>query len=311
MEFSKEYHAAKKEIEKIEKDIKQQKAELKKKAQSKKDLQNKNEALKQYISSSKERVDAEILKYMKEKIRLERCSSKSLLQIEDDPAIDKINRANENDVKRKKAEIEENNASISALESESKEIKAKIAESEKQLRSQKLRVVSEEAVYSKEMTSPMIDLVLEDYAERTLSCGYPDDDDDYVDDHISSYSPYDSDSGQGSSYSSGSSYDSKTDASYSSRNSSYGTPSRSDKSKSIFSSEPSSKQTKKTWYLISRNGKNQCVEVEHYTSNGSAAKRDMMSLYGISSSEIVTSSSGSRNPWPTMPCNRFDGTNSH
>ncbi len=66
-----------------------------------------------------------------------------------------------------------------------------------------------------------------------------------------------------------------------------------------------------TWFLVKRNGRQICVEVKHYVSNGYAAKRDMMALYGISPSDIVTSSGGSRNPWPTLACNSFDGTNSH
>jgi len=66
-----------------------------------------------------------------------------------------------------------------------------------------------------------------------------------------------------------------------------------------------------TWFLVRRSGKQICVKVEHYVNNGYAAKRDMMALYGISQSDIVTSSGGSKNPWPTLACNVFDGTKSH
>ena len=66
-----------------------------------------------------------------------------------------------------------------------------------------------------------------------------------------------------------------------------------------------------TWYLIRRSPCNICVKVEHYTNNKWAAQRDMMALYGLSSSDIITSSTGSTSPWPTLSCQSFDGTKSH
>ena len=190
MEFSKEYHAAKKEIEKIEKEIEKQKAELKKKEQSKKDLQKKNESLKQSISNSNKRADSEILEYMKEKIHSERHSPHCLLQIEDDPVIAKINKTNEMDVNQKKAEIDKNNASIITLESESETIKAKISKSEEQLKSLKQLVKNEEDKYIKETTSSMVSSILEKAITSAFSSVGSDDDDDDIDDYISSYSSY-------------------------------------------------------------------------------------------------------------------------
>ena len=67
----------------------------------------------------------------------------------------------------------------------------------------------------------------------------------------------------------------------------------------------------RTWYLVKKSGRQICVKVEHFVSNGYAAKRDMMALYGLSASDIVTSSGALKNPWPTLSCNIFDGTNSH
>ncbi len=69
--------------------------------------------------------------------------------------------------------------------------------------------------------------------------------------------------------------------------------------------------TTKTWYLVRKGGRQMCIEVEHYVSNKCAAQRDMMKLFGLSSGDIITSSAGTRNPWPTMPCSSFNGTNSH
>lgn len=147
------------------------------------------------------------------------------------------------------------------------------------------------------------------------------DSDDDVDDYTSSYSSYGSSySGIGDMYSSYSSYTSSSksySSDYQGLSHSSSSSLRSENAKptekkpssytTVFKASP----TTKTWYLINRNGKYQCIEVEHYSNNSYAAKRDMMSLYGISSSEIVTSSSGTRNPWPTNPCNHFDGTNSY
>ena len=66
-----------------------------------------------------------------------------------------------------------------------------------------------------------------------------------------------------------------------------------------------------TWYLVKKAGRQICIELIHCSNNKGAAQRDMMALFGLSSADIVTFSASVRNPWPSLPCNCFDGTRSH
>ena len=66
------------------------------------------------------------------------------------------------------------------------------------------------------------------------------------------------------------------------------------------------------FYLIRQCNRYSAVELICTSSNQYAAERDMMSLYGLSRSDIVTTSFGSKPVWAqTNPCQVFDGRNSH
>ena len=297
MTFSKEYYAAKKEVAEIDKQLESPQAELDKKETEKKQLLKNAESLKCSQKQDKRTLDTNILSYMKDKIRKERNGEKFIL-IEEDPVIADYNEKYKVSMAEKDKKIETVNESIASLDGEITKLKGKISVLKEKRKKPEAVIEREDAEYEEEIRLRVELRRLEEQYDSYSSY-----DNDASED---SYFSYGSLGGSSKSYSS---YD--YEKSYSSYGSSYEKTKKSTSPKSVSSYTPSFKPTTKTWFLVKRNGKNQCIEVEHYTNNGYAAKRDMMSLYGISSSDIVTSSSGSRNPWPTLPCNHFDGTNSH
>ena len=254
----------------------------------------------------KTKLDADILQYMKDKIRVERNGAKFML-IEEDYVIDGYNNEYKKAIEEKNRKIQEIKETITGVNGEIEKIKVKISALKEKIKQKEKIIKQEDDAWYKEykLKAEMerlereVDSLDDEDSYSSYSSSYSG-----IGDLYSSYSSY---SGSSKSYSSDASQSSYSLGSSWRRESSKPTEKKSPSHTTLFKPSP----TTKTWYLVKRNGKNQCIEVEHYTNNGYAAKRDMMSLYSLSSSDIVTSSSGSRNPWPTIPCNHFDGTNSH
>ncbi len=66
-----------------------------------------------------------------------------------------------------------------------------------------------------------------------------------------------------------------------------------------------------TYYLIERQGKKVAIKLVHYVCNKYAAKKAMMTAYGLRDSDIRLESGG--NPiWARLnACSEFDGRNAH
>ena len=224
----------------------------------------------------------EMLAYMQEKIRDERTGQKPIVQLDDDKKIiELVTMFDERTQEQEKALTEyDKQASakesvISQLKSELKPIIAGRDRVAKPLEQEKSASENLYRAYERELDR---EIRVELAASRSSSS------------YTSSY------------HSAGEQTESQTNTS-----NTFDTKSN----RTVTDTKSTSRSKVTRWYLIEKNGRKICVEVESCSCNVGAAKRDMMALYGLSSSDIKLSSSGDRNPYPTHAHNYFDGTNSH
>lgn len=241
-----------------------------------------------------------ILAYMQEKIRNERTGKKQIVQIDDDSEIIAIH-------KRKDDMLQEQEEMLKKYDEQAEAKKGVVYQMKSELKPilKKRDCVAEPLKKEEESSDTWLWAYERDLEKEVEETSF--DNKDFTDTHSSYSSSYSSSSYEPSCSSSNSYEQNKYSKDYvASCCKTYET-----NSNTFTNYKPAPSHTVTRWYLIEKQGRKICVEVVSHSNNVGAAKRDMMALYGLSTSDIKLSSGGGRNPYPTYAHNYFDGTNSH
>ena len=265
-----------------------------------KEIKSQQKLCSKKITDIKSNHTKDILAYMQEKIRNERTGQKQIVQIDDDSEIIAIH-------KRKNDMLQEQEEMIKKYDEQAEAKKAYVSQMKSELKPilEKRDRVAKPLKKEEESRDTWLWAYKRDLEKEAEATSF--DNKDFTDTHSSYSSSYFSSSYEPS-YSSSNSYEQNK---YSKDHMASCYKTYETKSSTSTNYKPAPSHTVTNWYLIEKQGRKICVEVVSHSNNVGAAKRDMMALYGLSTSDIKLSSGGSRNPYPTHAHNYFDGTNSH